>query len=177
MARKQHARYPVPGTDVRAWGLTTMQIIKAMGMLAAACLLGGCATVTRGTTSQVTIDSVPQGAEARTSSGHACAATPCTIEVSRKSEFTVSYSKAGFKDAQVAVKTRIAGAGAAGFAGNVIVGGLIGMGVDAATGSTLEHDPNPVVATLEPDSPKITPRAGAKRFSRRARPASAAPTS
>jgi hypothetical protein len=51
---------------------------------------------------------------------------------------------------QVPVSTRIAGAGAAGFAGNILVGGLVGMGVDAATGSTLEHFPNPVLASLVP---------------------------
>ena len=52
---------------------------------------------------------------------------------------------------QVPVATKVAGAGVAGFAGNVIVGGLVGMGVDAATGSTLEHFPNPVFASLVPD--------------------------
>jgi hypothetical protein len=116
----------------------------------AAAALGGCATVTRGTTSQVTISSEPAGAEARSSLGHACTATPCTWEVSRKSEFVVSFAKDGYAEMQVPVSTRIAGAGAAGFAGNVLIGGLVGMGVDAATGSTLEHYPNPVLASLVP---------------------------
>ncbi len=48
------------------------------------------------------------------------------------------------------VRTRIATAGAAGFAGNVLVGGVVGMAVDAATGATLEHYPNPVVLKLVP---------------------------
>ncbi|POR51268.1 hypothetical protein CYD53_10751 [Bosea psychrotolerans] len=112
--------------------------------------LGGCATVTRGTTDQITVNSIPPEAEARTSLGHACPATPCTWEVSRKAEFTVSFSKPGYEDMQIPVATRIAGAGAAGFAGNVLIGGLVGMGVDAATGSTLEHYPSPVLATLVP---------------------------
>ena len=122
--------------------------IRVLIAAAVAAALGGCATVTRGTTSQVTITSEPAGAEARSSLGHACTATPCTWEVSRKSEFVVNFSKEGYADLQVPVSTRIAGAGAAGFAGNVIVGGLIGMGVDAATGSTLDHYPNPVLASL-----------------------------
>jgi len=42
------------------------------------------------------------------------------------------------------------GGGAAGFAGNVLIDGIVGMGVDAATGSALEHYPNPVSVTLEP---------------------------
>ena len=32
----------------------------------------------------------------------------------------------------------------AGFAGNLLPGGIIGMGVDAAAGATPEHAPNPV---------------------------------
>jgi hypothetical protein len=147
-----------------------------VGLVAMAGLMGGCATVTRGTTSQVTIDSVPPGAEARTSTGHSCPETPCTIEISRKSEFTVSYSKPGFQDTQIPVSTRIAGAGAAGFAGNVLIGGLVGMGVDAATGSTLEHYPNPVIATLVPNA-RIEPGAAGRRISRRPRTPLRQPTS
>ncbi|KRE17413.1 translation initiation factor 2 [Bosea sp. Root381] len=124
--------------------------IRILVVAATAAALGGCATVTRGTTSQVTITSEPAGAEARSSLGHACTATPCTWEVSRKSEFVVNFSKDGYTETQVPVSTRVAGAGAAGFAGNVLIGGLVGMGVDAATGSTLEHYPNPVLASLQP---------------------------
>ncbi len=51
------------------------------------------------------------------------------------------------------VATRVAGAGVAGFAGNIVAGGIIGMGVDAASGATLEHHPNPVVAVLQPVAP------------------------
>ncbi|MDB5571492.1 MAG: hypothetical protein JWN93_2675 [Hyphomicrobiales bacterium] len=112
-------------------------------------MLAGCATVTRGTTSQVQIVSEPSGASARTSLGQQCT-TPCTLQMSRKDEFTVVYSMPGYEDAQVDVKTQVAGAGAAGFAGNVILGGVIGMGVDAATGATYEHVPNPVTMTLRP---------------------------
>jgi hypothetical protein len=70
--------------------------------------------------------------------------------VSRKSEFTATFSKEGYQSEDVKVQTRVAGAGAAGFAGNVLIGGVVGMGVDAATGSTLEHYPNPVTASLAP---------------------------
>lgn len=116
--------------------------------VAVAAALGGCATVTRGTTEPITVNSEPPGAEARTSLGHACPSTPCTWEIGRKSEFVVSFTKGGYEDMQIPVSTRVAGAGVAGFAGNVLVGGIVGMGVDAATGSTLEHYPNPVMATL-----------------------------
>jgi PEGA domain len=127
-----------------------MRILFAAAAVAGLALtLAGCATITRGTTSQVQIQSEPPGALAQTSTGFSCT-TPCTITVPRKDEFSVVFSKPGYRDETVDVKTQIAGAGAAGFAGNVILGGIIGMGADAATGATLEHVPNPVSVTLVP---------------------------
>ncbi len=115
--------------------------------LAAAC--GGCASVTRGTTEQVQISSEPAGADIRTSMGQVCV-SPCTLQFNRKDEFSVTASKPGYHSAQMQVGTRVAAGGAAGFAGNVLVGGVVGMAVDAATGATLEHYPNPVMLTLVP---------------------------
>jgi hypothetical protein len=132
-------------------------------------LVSGCATVTRGTTSQVELLSEPPGAEARTSLGHACV-TPCTLQFNRKDEFTVTFSKPGYREQQVDVTTRVAGAGAAGFVGNVVVGGVVGMGVDAFTGSTLEHVPNPVSVELQRLSHGAPPRAVRPRPPRPAAP-------
>ncbi|WP_020178710.1 PEGA domain-containing protein [Methylopila sp. M107] len=125
---------------------------------ATCCALAGCASITRGTTEQITVNTEPQGAAVRTSMNHACPATPCTFQVGRKDEFVVTASKPGYRDASVPVKTKVAGRGAAGFAGNLLVGGVIGMGVDAATGATLEHYPSPVVIALEPIQSPVGPR-------------------
>lgn len=125
-------------------------MMKLITVSALALTLGACATVTRGTTNSITVNSEPAGAQAVTSNGLTCPSTPCTWDVNRKQEFIVTFTKDGYEDLQVPVATRLAGAGAAGFAGNVLVGGLIGMGVDAATGSTLEHYPNPVMGVLKP---------------------------
>jgi hypothetical protein len=122
--------------------------IVAMAV-AAVFTLGGCATITRGTTDQLQITSDPPDAMARTSLGHSCV-TPCTLTISRKDEFNVVISKPGYQDETVEVKTQVAGAGAAGFAGNVLLGGVVGMGADVATGATLEHIPNPVSVVLMP---------------------------
>ncbi len=110
--------------------------------------LSACATVTRGTTNQVQIRSEPSGAQVVTSLAHNCM-TPCTITVNRKDEFSVRFSLAGYKDATVEVRTQVAGTGVLGVAGNAVVGGVIGVGVDVITGSALDHVPNPVVVTLE----------------------------
>ena len=118
--------------------------------LALGFLLAGCATVTRGTTDQITVTTDPEGARVTTSLAQSCV-SPCTFNVGRKDEFIVTVAEDGYKSQEVPVKTQLAGAGAAGFAGNILLGGVIGMGVDAATGSTLEHVPNPVHVALEPE--------------------------
>lgn len=123
-----------------------MRIVLVLG---AALVIGGCATITRGTTSNVGFDSQPSGAEVRLSNGLGCV-TPCSLAVKRNEEFIATFTRAGYVGQQVEVKTQVAGEGAAGFAGNIIAGGIIGMGVDAATGGALEHTPNPVVVALQP---------------------------
>ena len=130
--------------------------MKWIAIFALAALCGGCATVTRGSTEQIQILSEPPGADARTSMGYMCV-TPCTLQVGRKDEFTVTISKPGFETAQVPVNTKVSGKGGAAVAGNVIIGGLIGLGVDASTGAGLDHDPNPVSVDLVPVKP--VPRA------------------
>ncbi|MGL4495434.1 MAG: PEGA domain-containing protein [Beijerinckiaceae bacterium] len=134
-------------------------VIKIIFAITASLMVANCATVTRGLTNQVQITSEPSGAEVRTSLNHACT-TPCTLQVDRKAEFSINYQKPGYRDASVNVTTRIASAGVAGFAGNIIIGGIVGMGVDAATGSTLEHTPNPAHATLEKIGPPGKPVRG-----------------
>jgi hypothetical protein len=116
---------------------------------AIAATLAGCGTITRGTTDQVQILSEPSDALATTSLGHSCR-TPCTLTVSRKDEFVVSVQKDGFERARVPVTTEIAWTGGAAFAGNVIIGGVVGMGADMATGAALDHTPNPVSVSLRP---------------------------
>ena len=132
---------------------------------ACALALGGCATVTRGTEEQILVNSDPPGAQAQTSLGLQCI-TPCTLNVQRKNEFTVTIGKPGYEPQTIPVLTRMAGAGAAGLAGNVLVGGAIGIGVDVVTGATLEHYPNPVTVVLRPLAPppgqQPSPRGRAK---------------
>ncbi|MBV8450639.1 MAG: translation initiation factor 2 [Hyphomicrobiales bacterium] len=126
-----------------------MRSIRVATALAGALWLGGCATVTRGTSEVMQITSAPSGAQASTSTGFNCT-TPCTLTVNRKEEFVVKFDDAGYQPQEIAVKTQIASAGVAGFAGNVVAGGVVGMVADAATGATLEHVPNPVHADLVP---------------------------
>jgi hypothetical protein len=125
-----------------------MRVALLASAAAMAVCLSGCASITRGHTDQVQIESDPPGAEARTSMGHVCT-TPCTLQFDRKDEFVVTFTKPGYHTEEIPVTTQVAGAGAAGFAGNILLGGAVGMVVDASSGATLEHFPNPVIANLE----------------------------
>lgn len=115
------------------------------------CSLAGCATVVRGTSEDVVINYVPSDATVITSLNHTCSASPCTVKVPRKEEFSVTASKLGYQSQTVQVRTKFSKGGAAGVAGNIVAGGLIGVGVDAATGATLDHYPNPVNIKLLPN--------------------------
>lgn len=123
---------------------------KAIAALAAL-LLGGCATIVRGTTESIGFDSQPSGAEVRLSIGGGCV-TPCAMVLKRSDEFIATFTKPGYMGQQIEVKTAVSGGGAAaGIGGNIIFGGIIGGGVDIATGAPLDHVPNPVIVTLQPE--------------------------
>lgn len=119
--------------------------------LIAACV-GACGSITRGTTEKMAFLTEPPGALMTTTKGYACPATPCSLDVDRSDEFDVTFTKPGYQPQMVPVRTKVAGTGAAGFAGNLLAGGVIGMGVDAATGAAMDHTPNPVSVTLVPDA-------------------------
>jgi hypothetical protein len=125
---------------------------RLLGVLAIAGLLQGCASATRGWTEQIAVSSTPSGAIA-TVAGNGdpieCV-TPCAVTVRRNADITITMQKPGY-DAEVVTLTKeIAATGAAGFAGNLLLGGAVGMVVDAASGAPLEHKPNPVIVTMRP---------------------------
>jgi hypothetical protein len=126
--------------------------MRFLGVVALAAALGCCASVTRGTTENISISSTPSGAEA-TISGldvpTACV-TPCAIVAKRNADISVSFAKEGFQPETIQLTKEVPATGAAGFAGNIVAGGLVGMGVDAVTGAAQDHKPNPVIVTLKP---------------------------
>jgi phage-related minor tail protein len=66
------------------------------------------------------------------------------MEFARNQSFSAQFNLEGFAPQSVDVATQIAGAGAAGMAGNLLLGGIVGAAVDASTGAANEHVPNPV---------------------------------
>lgn len=138
-------------------------MIKVCAAVAIAASVSACGSIVRGTSEQMAFVTDPPGATMVSTTKYACPATPCSLEVERTDEFDVTFAKPGYEPRVIPVRTKVAGSGAAGMAGNIVAGGLIGVGVDAATGAALDHTPNPVVATLVPigsptPKPAVRPR-------------------
>lgn len=128
-----------------------MKLIPVLALVALGANLAACATVVRGTTTRFHVSSEPPGAEVHANNGSSCQATPCTFRLSRKDAFDVTVSKPGYVTQTVHVRSHAAGAGVAEMtAGNFLIGGPIGAGVDAASGATNDLDPNPLNVKLVP---------------------------
>lgn len=122
-----------------------------LASIALACLAisSGCASITRGTKDTLVVESDPAGADVRLSTGQV-GKTPTSFQLPRKNALEVYIQKEGYEPLTVHVSSQISGGGAAGMAGNVLVGGVIGVGVDAFTGASKDLKPNPVKVTLVP---------------------------
>lgn len=129
--------------------------MRSFGIVALSVMLGGCASVTRGTTENISIASTPSGVEAVVSGLEVptTCTTPCAVVVKRNADISITFQKEGYEPQIVPLSRDIPGSGAAGFAGNLLLGGVIGMGVDAATGAATDHKPNPVIVTMQPSAP------------------------
>ena len=116
---------------------------------AAAMLLPACATVTRGTKQKFVIESTPSEAQVSLSNGVTCT-TPCKLKLKRKPGFDARITKDGYQPAEVHVRSKFSGGGAAAGAGNIIAGGIIGGIIDGSNGSMNNLEPNPLKVELVP---------------------------
>lgn len=112
-------------------------------------ILSGCASITRGTKEVLVVNSEPQNAQVRLSNGMV-GTTPASFKLPRNSVVTVVVEKPGYRTATVQVNHQTATPGGVAMAGNLVFGGIIGGGVDLATGATQDLTPNPVYVILEP---------------------------
>ena len=103
-------------------------------------LLPSCATVMKGTTQTVAIDSNPHGAKCtidRTGARLAdVTSTPAAVLLKRNAaDLVVTCNKDGFSAAQKTVASSFNGA----TFGNILLGGVIGVVVDASTGANYSY--------------------------------------
>ena len=116
-----------------------------------------CATITRGVHDKLTVTSDPSGANVVLSTGER-GVTPTKFLIERKTgPFTVTVSELGYVPQTVKVESKFGGTGGGAMAGNLLLGGAIGLGVDAGTGAYKSLYPNPVSVNLIPMSTSKAP--------------------
>ena len=123
--------------------------LKLIALLCAGMALTSCATVFRGAHQKLQVISTPSGANVNLSSGET-GVTPATFLKNRRDSFQVTVSKPGYITQMVTVESRASGSGVAATAGSAVVGGVIGVAVDAGTGAWNSLYPNPVSVRLVP---------------------------
>jgi PEGA domain len=119
-------------------------------------LFTSCATITRGVHEKLSVRSDPSGADVRLSTGEHGITPAKFVKLRRTEPFTVTVSKSGYVPQTVKIESKFGGTGGAAMAGNVILGGAIGLGVDAGTGAYNSLYPNPVSVHLVPTSKSKT---------------------
>lgn len=116
----------------------------------AACVLAGCATITKGTTQTVAVDTpgVP-GATCTitTQSGPRVVTTPGSVNLDKAS---ASLPIQCTKECFLTGSSIIPSGAEAMSAGNIVFGGVIGLGVDAASGAINKY-PDLVTVAMTPD--------------------------
>jgi hypothetical protein len=124
--------------------------------------LGACATITQGSSEDITVNTNPSGANCAINRQDAKIAqidqTPGTVKIDKtKNDLTIVCDKVGYQQATYMVHSGVEPM----TFGNIAIGGLIGWGIDSATGSDNHYD-SPVNVTMVPAtaSSGATPVAG-----------------
>jgi hypothetical protein len=126
-----------------------MKIVSIMGLIALGFAMSGCASIVRGQSQTIAITTPPTtGANCQLTSaqGNWSVLSPGTVTVQRSKEnVTIRCNKAGWQEGFSSIPSNFEGW----TVGNIILGGVIGLGVDAATGAINQY-PNAFQVPMTP---------------------------
>ena len=129
-----------------------MRTLVVLVALSLACGLGfgagGCATIVNGKTQDIAIATNPPGATCYIDSGQTVV-TPSSVNLRRNKDYVLTITKDGYQPQTVPLTSVMSGW----MAGNILLGGIIGGGIDAATGAAWTITPEKVNINLIPLSP------------------------
>jgi hypothetical protein len=116
--------------------------------------LSGCGAILTGTRQQVKVGSEPAGATVRVDPAGEKAefTTPATIALDKKSNYVLRFSAPGYADQQVGVEKHLRGGI---LVADILLTGLIGVVVDAATGGWNGLRPKDATITLKKTSASL----------------------
>lgn len=127
-------------------------------LLPAAAALAGCATITKGTTQVVSVNTpgVTGATCTLTSStiGSMTVVTPATVDLTKGGDnISVRCVKECYQDGVGILSSNLEGMAA----GNLIFGGVIGLGVDYASGAMNKYSPEVSIAMAAESSCRAAP--------------------
>ena len=107
--------------------------------------LSSCCTIVNGKYDDVNVSSNVTGAMVKVD-GVEKGKTPCNVEVKRTGGQVLTVEKAGYETHS----TQLTSSASGWIWGNLLVGGIIGLVVDVASGSYVDVEPDSVNANLTP---------------------------
>jgi CxxC motif-containing protein len=128
--------------------ILTLMMKKTLSLLMILCLTG-CASVVNHTTQQIPVDTDPSGANVFVDCGDVKndpkLVTPAVVTVQRKADHcSISFEKPGYRPAEVTLAKSMSGW----YLGNIVLGGFIGLIVDASNGAMYKRTPSEVKVSL-----------------------------
>jgi hypothetical protein len=121
-------------------------VMRWQALVLTSILIGGCATITKGSMQSVSINTPNVvGAVCTLSSpsiGNRTITAPNTVSIEKASyNIDVHCKKECYEDGVAVIGTSVEVM----TAGNILIGGVIGLGVDAASGAINKYDPEATV--------------------------------
>jgi len=130
-------------------------------LLAPMALLSACATMIEGTSDNITVTTTPAGAmctiDREGQRVGAVAATPASIRINKsRRDLSVTCGKEGYVSSTIAVEAGFTGTTFA----NILLGGVVGVVVDAASGANSRYPADIRVDLAEMPRPAAAPMQG-----------------
>jgi len=157
-----------------------MKLLRLTVLGALAFATGACSTIIEGTSQNISVSTQPPEASCELVRDGVVIgvipSTPGSVKIEKnKQNIIVTCKKDGYRDGVYRNKSDFAGA----TAGNILLGGIIGVGIDAATGAANKYDGDVAIvleplpgATPQADTPAAIPAAGTPANGAAAKPSS-----
>jgi hypothetical protein len=120
-------------------------IVSVILVFSLALWMTGCATIFKGSTDAIGVNSNPSGARVYADGAEVCSSTPCEVKLKSNKSWNILIKMDGYKEKTVMVSNSV---GAIWIILDILAG-LVPIIIDAATGSWYHFDRNMVTVTLE----------------------------
>lgn len=123
-----------------------MRRLKLLSVIGLSVLIAGCATIFKGSSADVQVNSSPSGADVYINEIDR-GSTPQTLSLKRNKNYVLTFKKEGYEDVNMEIDKKF-DIGTT-VVGNIFSWGLLGIIVDAATGAAYTLTPADLDANMD----------------------------